>query len=362
MATPLRRASRLVLCCLIAAGAGLLTAAERRFFDDDPLIREPESQDSSKAKEWEIDLFIDLATNLFGRPGDSAPNVRAKNINTVDEVPDSSWFTNRLLTRPVTPDDVARGPLTGSGPASGTWSLVSRKLAGVAPGFTMRDSRNELWFVSFDAARHPEAATSAIIVANRIFWTLGYWQVENYLVSVNPEQILISDKATFTPASGRERRMEQRDLDDVFKRAQRSADGSYRAVAARAVPGRPIGGFKYHGTRPDDPNDIVPHEHRRELRALKVFGAWTNLVDMKAGNTLDTVITENGRSVVRHYLQDVGSTFGTGASGPREYRRRLGAALRGRTDAKAAAAARLRVRAVADRAVCRQPRHREIRG
>jgi hypothetical protein len=85
------------------------------------------------------------------------------------------------------------------------------------------------------------------------------------------------------------------------------------------VPGRPIGGFRYYGTRPDDPNDVVPHEHRRELRALKVFGAWTNLVDMKAGNTLDSVVTENGRSVVRHYLQDVGSTFGTGANGPREY-------------------------------------------
>src|SRR5690606_946823 len=26
-----------------------------------------------------------------------------------------------------------------------------------------------------------------------------------------------------------------------------------------------------------------------------------------------------GRRVVRHYLQDVGSTFGTGANGPREY-------------------------------------------
>ena len=63
----------------------------------------------------------------------------------------------------------------------------------------------------------------------------------------------------------------------------------------------------------------MPHEHRRELRALKVFGAWTNLVDMKAGNTLDMLITENGKSVVRHYLQDVGSTFGTGANAPREY-------------------------------------------
>ena len=113
--------------------------------------------------------------------------------------------------------------------------------------------------------------------------------------------------------------MERRDLDEVFARAHRSADGTYRAVAARAVPGRPLGGFRYHGTRPDDPNDVVPHEHRRELRALKVFGAWTNLSDMKAGNTLDTVVTENGRSVVRHYLQDVGSTFGTGANGPHDY-------------------------------------------
>ena len=113
--------------------------------------------------------------------------------------------------------------------------------------------------------------------------------------------------------------MRDGDLDAVLRRAHRGADGSYRAIAARAVPGRPVGGFRYYGTRSDDPNDIVPHEHRRELRALKVFGAWTNLVDMKAGNTLDTVVVENGRSVVRHYLQDVGSTFGTGANGPREY-------------------------------------------
>ena len=89
-----------------------------------------------------------------------------------------------------------------------------------------------------------------------------------------------------------------------------------RASCLRAVI---IGGFRYYDTRPDDPNDIVPHEDRRVLRALKVFGAWTNLVDMKAGNTLDSVITENGKGVVRHYLQDVGSTFGTGANALARY-------------------------------------------
>ena len=105
----------------------------------------------------------------------------------------------------------------------------------------------------------------------------------------------------------------------MLERAARNADGTYRAAAARLLPGKILGGFRYEGTRPDDPNDIVPHEHRRELRALRVFGAWTNLTDMKAGNTLDTLVTENGRAIVKHYLQDVGSTFGIGANGPHDW-------------------------------------------
>ena len=305
---------------LVAAvsSAAAPSGATRRFLADDPIAREPDTQDASGVAEWEIDLTIDLATNLFARPGDSTPDVRARNINTIDEVPDSSWFTNRVLARAITPDEIARGPLTGDGPAPGRWSIVSPKLSGFAPGFTILDSRGDRWFVSFDAAGHPEAATGAIAVANKIFWALGYWQVENFLVSIRADELDIGDKATFTPVSGRKRRMNRKDVAAVLARAHRGADGSYRAIAARSVPGRPVGGFRYYGTRSDDPNDIVPHEHRRELRALKVFGAWTNLVDMKAGNTLDTVIAENGRSHVRHYLQDVGSTFGTGANGPRE--------------------------------------------
>jgi hypothetical protein len=303
----------------VALAASDPSGATRRFLSDDPIAREPDTQDAAAVEEWDIDLFIDLSINLFGRPGDSTPDVRARNLNTVDDVPDSSWFTNRILARPVTAAEIARGPLTGSGPAPGRWSVVAPKLAGFAPGFTILDSRGDRWFVSFDADGYPEAATGAISVANKIFWALGYWQVENYLVSIRRDELDISDKATFTPVSGRKRPLRVGDLDAVLRRAHRSADGSYRAIAARAVQGRPVGGFRYYGTRPDDPNDIVPHEHRRELRALKVFGAWTNLVDMKAGNTLDAVVVENGKSVVRHYLQDVGSTFGTGANGPHEY-------------------------------------------
>src|SRR5262245_50775574 len=319
MANLHRVVGALMVCAAVLAGSATPAGRAPRFFSDDPLVREPETQDAARVAEWEIDLTIDLVTNMFGRPGDSAPDVRAKNVNTIDEVPDSSWFMNRILARPMTIDELARGPLIGTGPAPGKWSVISPKLAGFAPGFTMIDATGQRWFVSFDAAGHPEAATGALAVANKIFWALGYWQVENHLVSIDRDMLAVADTATYTPPSGRRRAMKVSDLDEVFRRAHRGPDGRYRAVAARAVPGRPIGGFRYHGTRPDDPNDLIPHEHRRELRALKVFGAWTNLVDMKAGNTLDTVIEENGRHFVRHYLQDVGSTFGSGANGPREY-------------------------------------------
>jgi hypothetical protein len=180
------------------------------------------------------------------------------------------------------------------------------------------DSKGETWFVQFDAAGYPEAATGAAMVANRIFHALGYWQVENFIAELHLDTLHIGDKAVTDTPSGKVRTLDHDDLNKLLKRAARLPGGTYRMLAARGIK-RAIGGFRYYGTRGDDPNDIVPHEHRRVLRALRVFGAWTNLVDMKAKNTLDALVTEDGRTRVRHYLQDVGSTFGTGALAPREW-------------------------------------------
>ena len=54
--------------------------------------------------------------------------------------------------------------------------------------------------MSFDAKGHPEAATGAIMVANKIFWTLGYWQVENHLIRCDPISSAIAETAMFTTA------------------------------------------------------------------------------------------------------------------------------------------------------------------
>ncbi len=303
---------------LLGVAATTPAAGQRKFYPDDPLARAPETQDASAAKPKTITLGYDLGLNLFAHPGDSRM-MRAQNVNTIDEVPDSSWFTNRILKRAMSLEELARGPDTNSGPAPGPWTVIRAKRSGVTPGFTIRDAAGEVWFLQFDAPGQDQAASGATVVATKIFHALGYFQSENHISQLRPEALAIDPEAVVDTPSGRVRPMKKDDIARVLAHAHRQPDGSYRLLASRALPGKVLSGFQYHGTRPDDPNDLVPHEHRRELRALRVFGAWTNLVDMKALNTLDTLITENNRTYIRHYLQDVGSTFGTGALAPREW-------------------------------------------
>jgi hypothetical protein len=287
---------------LLVATFALVRSAEPKFLADDPIDREPEAADASGARPWDIDLFYDLSYNLFVTTRRVPADIRAQNLNTIDEVPDSSWFTNRIGTRAITVDDLLRGPVVGPAPAASRWTITRAKSAGDAPGFTAQDANGQTWFVSFDAPANPEGATGAVVVATKIFWALGYNQVEYFLTEMHPETIQIAKGATRKRPSGKRTPMTQSDVREMLERADRRPDGSYRTAAGRALPGKLLGGFKYQGTRPDDPNDIVPHEHRRELRALRVFGAWTNLTDMKAGNTLDTIIADQQRLNGLHIL------------------------------------------------------------
>ena len=197
--------------------------------------------------------------------------------------------------------------------------IIREKAAGYAPGFTARDANGETWFVSFDPPSNPKGATAAVV--DRQPAVLGARLQPGRDLPHAHRSGAAGDRSEGhrPPALGR-----QDAVHEGRPRRRARARGPerrrhLRAAAARLLPGKILGPFRYEGTRPDDPNDIVPHEHRRELRALRVFGAWTNLTDLKAGNTLDALVTENGRSVVKHYLQDVGSTFGMGANGPHDW-------------------------------------------
>jgi len=320
MSTIATRISAAVVCTLaaVAAATALGSAAAPKFFTDDPIWVERDTQDASGMKPLEIDLMVDLASSIVRGRDVIAPGP-ARNINTIGEVPDSSWFTNRAGHRALTPQDVATGPNTSDGPAPGTWTITSSKSDGVTPGFTVKDSTGQRWFLKFDPPGYRAMATGTEVAVTKLMWALGYNVPENHVAYIRRDRLTVGEGAKFTPAGRKARAMRLDDLDNLLQRASREPDGSYRIVASKALPGKPIGRIRFEGTRPDDPNDLVPHEDRRELRGYGVFAAWLNHVDAKAINSLDTLVASNGRAHVQHNLLDFGSALGSGGVGPADY-------------------------------------------
>jgi hypothetical protein len=308
----------LLVALLVGASTLTVVAQTRRFYPDDPIWREPMTQDVKKAARYEPDLAYQTIENLFLTPGDPDTGQRAKNINTVDEVPDGAYFVNRAGRTPLTPALVARASNTGTGPAPGKWTVVSAKSDGVTPGFTITDSANQLWFVKFDPPGWRAMATGSEVVAAKLFWAVGYHTTEYYIGQLVPSNLVIGKGTRIEPPGEKPRAMSQGDILWLLSRADRDPDGSYRVILSKAAPGTPLGRIRFHGTRADDPNDVIPHEHRRELRGYFVFAAWLNHVDAKGINSLVALITENGRSFIRNYLLDFGSALGSAAVGPRE--------------------------------------------
>jgi len=311
----------------VAAIGGLTLAAATtigaaavapKFFNDDPLWVVRDTQDASGITPMEVNLFVDLSSNIIRGMAKNAPE-RAKNLNTIDEVPDSSWYTNRVGTLAISEADIARGPNTTDGPAKGPWTVTSSKSDGVTPGFTITDAAGQRWFLKFDPRGYRGMATGTEVAVTKLMWALGYNVPENHIAYLDRRQLVVGPTAKFTPMGSTPRRMRDDDIDALLKRVDREADGTYRIVASKALPGKPVGRIQFFGTRTDDPNDVVPHEDRRELRGYGVFAAWLNHVDAKAINSLDTLVTEDGRGVVRHHLIDFGSAMGSGGVAPADY-------------------------------------------
>ena len=300
--------------CLGLAAAGTGRAAAPKFFPDDPIQADNDRAfDAGAATPIDGSNAYDFAEHTFLKPGDRR-DVLAVNINTVDEVPDSSWFTNRIGRAPMPVPDIVRGPNQLDTLDVDGWPIVEEKSSGITPGYRIVDPEGRLYQVKFDPPEHPEMSSGAEVIGAAFYHALGYNVVQGYIVEIDPSAIVIAPEATTVDLSGRKRQMTREDIDRLLTRAARQPNGRYRAIASRFADGRPLGYFKYYGTRPDDPNDIHPHEHRRELRANRVFAAWLNHDDSRGLNTLDMLEGEPGRQFVRHYMFDFGSIMGSGST------------------------------------------------
>ena len=209
--------------------------------------------------------------------------------------------------------ELARGPNRQAPDVSRPWQIVSAKTEGITPGFTVRDSRGETYFVKFDPLEHPQLATSAEAISTRFFHAFGYHVPENHLVRISPENLQVRSESTLREGRGRKRVMVQADVDRILRLVPRLPDGKIQVLASRLLPGRPLGPFEYFGTRSDDANDIFRHENRRELRGLRIFAAWLNHDDSRSINTLDMYVPRGEQGYVKHHLLDFGSCLGSGS-------------------------------------------------
>ncbi len=194
---------------------------------------------------------------------------------------------------------------------AGPWMVLSGKNEGITPGLSIKDAEGRRYLLKFDPMSNPEMASAADVIGCKFFYALGYNVPENYIVQFKRSQLTTGADAQIRDATGRERAMQEYDIDDVLQKVPRDREGDYRALASLYLPGDIIGPFRYYGVRSDDPNDVVAHQERRDLRGLYVFAAWLNHTDSKSINTLDTVVEENGVRFVRHHLIDFGAILGS---------------------------------------------------
>lgn len=300
----------------LALAAVLLLAAPARgqkFRPDDPVRVDRDDLFVAKPGVVELSTTYDVIEHTFlHRP--KGPIPPAMNVNTLGEVPGSSWFTNRVGVREMSIEELVRGPGTGEGPdQSRPWTVIGGKASGITPGFTIRDGRGDVYFLKFDPMRYPNLSTAADVIGTKFFHAFGYNVPENFIVRFRREQLEIGPEARLDRAP-RKRPMVAADIDEILSHVPRLADGRIRGLASRRLEGEPIGPRKFHGLRGDDPNDIFPHEHRRELRGLRVFCAWLNHDDSRSVNSLDVYV--DGR-YVKHYLIDFSSILGSGSDAER---------------------------------------------
>jgi len=232
----------------------------------------------------------------------------AGNANSLDEVPDSTWFQNRVGVRSVSPAEAARGVDSG-GPPRAPFSIVSGKVGGGNPGFIIKDGSGRRFIVKFDTQQNPELQTSAGVIVNRIFWTAGYNVPSDHVFTFHKEQLRIAPGAKYSDPEKHKHPFDTQQLDAVLFTAAKQDDGRYRAMASQLLEGKPKGGFSPDSTRDDDANDRVRHEDRRELRGLRVLAAWVGHTDMKEDNTLDMYVQDGGRKYLKHYLLDFGEAL-----------------------------------------------------
>jgi len=319
----MKRKNLILIIAITLASAWMVSAGQTpKFFKDDPVWFDKDNMTVPKPTERQLSKTIDLLQKTITKP--RSGNTHAVNANSLEEVADSSWFTNRIGRHDMTVEELVKGPDTVSGPdLSKPVEILDAKTEGATPGLLIKDARGDRYFFKFDPLYNPQITTSVETVGTKFFHAFGYNVPENHVAYWNPATYTLRKKAKVIWDTGKTENLTRGYVKDMLTEVPRRPDGTIQVTASKYLPGEPIGPFDFQGTRKDDPNDIYPHEDRRELRGLYVFMEWLNHNDSDSVNTLDMYYTdEQGNKYVKHHLIDFGTILGSAATGP--HTRRVG--------------------------------------
>ena len=262
-------------------------------------------------------IFRPLARVFAVDPAGEAPNV-----NSMDEVPDSAWFTNRIGARPMSLDEVSRGAceprLILDDPTEvGVWVVDQGKMNGSSEGFRVNIPGKGKYLFKSDEGGGVERPTGASAIGATAYHDVGFFTSCEQIVYFKPSALKLTPGLRFADNSGIVRDFDQARLDKVLKGSGRR--GEYIRMQASAwLPGHLLGPFRYEGTRGDDPNDVIRHEDRRDLRGGRLLAAWLDHFDAREQNTMDSWISDRGKDdpdaspgYVRHYYLDTSDCIGS---------------------------------------------------
>ena len=116
---------------------------------------------------------------------------RAVNINTIDHVPDSSWFTQPAGTREsLIGEGLIRGPDREHRPQPGAWTIVSAKMRGHRAGHhDARQHRHAVLRQVRSAVESRDGHRRRGHLDASLFWALGFNVPENYLASLRRDNL-----------------------------------------------------------------------------------------------------------------------------------------------------------------------------
>lgn len=224
---------------------------------------------------------------------------RSQDVNSLDELPNSAWYTKRLGYKTISPEEMKSG-LEDMGPPQAPITIVKTKSKGNTPGFIIEDKRNIKYLIKLDSPDYPFLESTTNYVVNRLFWAFGYYVPEDYVFNFKESDLKLSTTGNVS----------QEALDNILLQNIPDENGFYRATASMFIKGNVLGHISQKGTRESNTHDSILHENRRILRALRVFCAFTNQTGIRSDNTLDVYVGEEGQGHTRHYLIDFGEAFG----------------------------------------------------